>query len=175
MSINSVLCPTWQLPWLARQKHNTSTPIGKGPWLGLDWGKKRSGLAVSDPELRYAMPLQVVTTGPALRYALLAHWQTYAAQCLIVGWPMHQDHNPTSLAPAIMRLAQRLRQDHGWPVILWDETLSTQMATWHHHTSPPPRRLTRRRARTPFAQADDAYAAANILQGALYQWHALVP
>ena len=130
--------------------------LEKGPFLGLDWGKKRTGIAISNPENTVSMPLSVVQTGGMLRTTLKTLWHTYAAQALIIGWPLHANGRQGTLCKNILRLAQRLNQDHGWPIALWDERFTTRgvNAVMVKHKS-----------------VIDDHAAALILEGALWRWH----
>lgn len=136
-----------------------SATLTKGPFLGVDWGQKWTGLAISDEHGQLAMPLKVVPSGGALRHVLVALWRDHGIQALILGWPLHLDGRQGSLCPTILRLAQRLIQDHGWSVGFWDERLSSQGGC----------------AASPFSPSTkgkrmDHHAAAFILQGALDQW-----
>jgi putative Holliday junction resolvase len=136
-----------------------ATTVHRGPFLGLDWGKSRVGIALSDPENLVSMPLTIAPTGGPLRGALVRLWQEYRPSALIIGWPMHHNGLPGDLCPAILRLAERLHQDHGWPVTLWDERFTSQgVAAFLCQ---------------PKAIIDD-HAAALMLQGALSRWNALI-
>jgi putative Holliday junction resolvase len=136
-----------------------ATHLGSGPFLGMDWGKRRVGLAISDADNQVAMPLCVVDAGGALRTTLITLWEERKIKALVMGWPLHADYGKESdLCPAISRLGHRLVDDHGWPICFWDERFSSQAVLHfpqkkgtelHHH------------------------AAAFILQGALHRWQHL--
>ena len=132
--------------------------VPRGPFLGLDWGKSRVGIALSDPDNTLSMPLKVVPTGGALRGALSQLWKDYAIKAIVMGWPMHHTGEPSALCAPILRLATRLHDDHGWPIALYDERFTTQgVAAFLHQ---------------PKAVIDD-HAAALILQGAIFRWKTL--
>ena len=133
--------------------------VFSGPFLGLDWGKVRVGIALSDPDNTLSMPLKIVQTGGPLRGALSALWNQYNAKAVIIGWPMHHTGQPSTLCAPILRLAERLHQDHGWPVALWDERFTTQGVSAF--------------LCQPKAVIDD-HAAALMLQGALFRWNTLI-
>lgn len=95
-----------------------------GPLLALDWGKKNSGLALSDDSWTGAFPLDIVPSGPALRYALKDYWHHYGVKGLIIGFP--KDY--PSLAKSILSLGERLHEDHGWTILFFDEFYTSQDA-----------------------------------------------
>ena len=133
--------------------------VHHGPFLGIDWGKSRVGIALSDPDNTLSMPLTVVAAGGPLRGALSRLWNEYKPTAIIIGWPMHHTGQPSALCPAILRLAERLSQDHSWPVALWDERFTTQGVSAF--------------LCQPKAVIDD-HAAALMLQGALSRWNTLI-
>ena len=129
--------------------------------LGIDWGRVRLGLAVSDESALIAQGLtslprfgdtkDVATIG---RYA--GEWQVRE---IVVGFPRNMDGTLGESARVVQQFAQRLEGGLGLPVHLWDERLSTQAAQ---------RTLVdagvRRRARR---EVIDQLAATIILQGFL--------
>lgn len=133
--------------------------VSRGPFLGLDWGKTRVGIAVSDPDNTLSLPLSIVAPGGPLRGALLRLWEQYNPTAVILGWPMHHTGEPSALCRPILRLAERLHQDHGWTVALWDERFTTQGVSAF--------------LCQPKAVIDD-HAAALMLQGALFRWKNLI-
>lgn len=134
--------------------------VNKGPFLGLDWGKKRVGISISDEENKVAMPLQIVDTGGVLRTVLENLWQAHQVKALILGWPLHMDGRESPLCAPILRLATRLHQAHQWSIGLWDERLSSLGAY---------SLCSHRSRRTEIHH----HAAAVILQGAIHRWTAL--
>lgn len=137
---------------------NWAHTILSGPFLGLDWGKKRCGIAISDPDNRVAMPIQVCQPGGSLRQNLVRLWRVYECRAMIIGWPLHSSGQPGNLCAGILRLAERLHHDHGWPIALWDERFTTQGArAWMCDSK----------------TVMDDHAAAYILQGGLDRWHTL--
>lgn len=95
-----------------------------GPLLALDWGKKNSGLALSDDSWTGAFPLDIVPSGHALRYALKDHWHHYGIKGLVIGFPKDYPF----LTKPILSLAERLYKDHGWAILLFEEYYTSQDA-----------------------------------------------
>lgn len=129
--------------------------IARGPFLGMDWGRKRVGLAISNPENTVSMPLCVVQTGAMLRATLNQAWHDYAIQALIIGWPVHANGQTSPMCAPILRLAHRLHHEHNWPIALWDERFTTRGVN---------------AVIIDKKNVVDDHAAALILEGAMTRW-----
>ena len=68
--------------------------------LSIDYGKKRSGIAVTDP-------LQIIATGlttletDSLIYWLKQYFKTEVVEKVIVGYPLALDNTPTDATPLV--------------------------------------------------------------------------
>ena len=134
-------------------------------YLAVDPGEKYLGLAVSDPTGRLARPLWVLPhrshREDAAAIAQVA--REVGAGAIVVGVATDVEGRPTTLqARRAHNLARHLRRVSGLPVVLWDETGTTQAAraVW---------RATGRRGRR--TQRPDAAAAALLLQSYLNAQH----
>jgi putative Holliday junction resolvase len=98
--------------------------------LGVDPGEKRIGLAISDPTGVIANPLTVINhTSRLLDAAAIAGLaQEHGAVRIVVGHPLDADNRATPQSRRAYRLAAAIRMQCGLPVVLWDETGSTQAA-----------------------------------------------
>jgi len=98
--------------------------------LAVDPGEKRLGLAISDPTQTIANPLEVLSHVSrqidAATIAKLA--EEYGAEKIIVGQALDEDGQPSPQGRRAARLAAALRTQTTMPVILWDESGSTQEA-----------------------------------------------
>ena len=94
--------------------------------LGVDYGRARTGLAVSDPEGRLAYPLQTLSFRGLddLAARIAEHAAEHDASGVVLGHPRHLDGRPGELAGEVEGLAARLRA-RGLRVVLWDERLTT--------------------------------------------------
>ena len=94
--------------------------------LGVDYGKVRTGLALSDPEGCLAYPVETLTCRGlddlAARLAEFA--DEHSASGIVLGYPRHLDGRPGELVSEIEELAESLRA-RGLIVILWDERLTS--------------------------------------------------
>jgi len=98
--------------------------------LGVDYGERRVGLAVSDPLLLTAQGLDVVKNeGPRkIAEEISARAKETGARQIVVGLPRNMNGSLGKGAMVVMEFAERLRRASGLEVVLWDERLSTARA-----------------------------------------------
>jgi putative Holliday junction resolvase len=96
-------------------------------WLGIDFGEKRIGVAVSDPEGRLAVPLTTVArrSDRAAVAALVELARREGAEALAVGEPRNLDGSRGDAARRARRFAERLAAASGLPCELVDEALTS--------------------------------------------------
>ncbi len=102
-----------------------------GRALGIDYGARRIGLALSDPLKTVATPLETLTvSGPKQVFQRLRDLiQERTVDCVVVGHPLHMDGGRGDLALAAEDFAEKLRrQAPQLAVHLWDERLSSTEA-----------------------------------------------
>ena len=88
----------------------------KGTILAFDFGLKRIGVAVGEPELRTAHPLPAVSGFPEI-HKLVAEWRPTR---LVVGLPV-REAGAHPLAPRVERFARQLEGRFRLPVARVDE------------------------------------------------------
>ena len=98
--------------------------------LGLDLGRRRIGVAISDPTGAFARELQVIVRtskqGDLASLKDLVHqWKVGR---VIVGHPRKLNGERGAEARWAERYAKELEEALGLPVVLWDEWLSTVQA-----------------------------------------------
>ena len=97
------------------------------PVLGIDLGRKRIGLAISDESERIALPAGILESrGRAADLAAirrLAHER--GVSCVVVGLPLHMNGRPGPEAEAARAFAAALAGALGVPVETLDERWST--------------------------------------------------
>lgn len=98
--------------------------------LGLDFGTKNLGVALSDEMGWTAQPLCTVQRrgDRATLEALRALCAEHAVQEIVVGHPLNMDGTVGPAARAAEKFAAALGTATGLPVQLWDERLSTVAA-----------------------------------------------
>jgi len=98
--------------------------------LAVDHGEKRIGLALSDPTGTIANPLQVIRhVSRLLDAAQVADIATqHDAGVIVIGQSFDEEGNPNLAGRRAARFAEALREQTSIPVVLWDESFSTQDA-----------------------------------------------
>jgi putative holliday junction resolvase len=98
--------------------------------LAVDHGEKRIGLALSDETATIASPLKVIEH--VSRVIDAAQVADLAAQnnvsLVVIGQSFDEDGNPNPAGRRAGRFADELKNQTDIPVILWDESFSTQDA-----------------------------------------------
>ncbi len=101
---------------------------GAGRLLGVDWGERRIGLALSDESQTLAQPLATLTRRTGKRFPmqkLVALLDDHAVVGVVVGLPLDAAAAEGPAAAAARTLAGDIARRSGRPVELWDERLST--------------------------------------------------
>ena len=75
--------------------------------MAIDYGSKRSGIAVSDPLRIISTGLDTVKTTDLLTY-LEAYFKTEEVDILLIGLPLHKDGNPTFLEKEIKGFIRKI-------------------------------------------------------------------
>lgn len=98
--------------------------------LAVDPGEKRIGIALSDLTGTIANPLTVLKhVARLIDAAAIAELAArHEASMIVVGIALDDDNQPTAQARSAMRLAEAIRTQTSLPVVLWDESDSTQIA-----------------------------------------------
>ena len=102
-----------------------------GRLLGVDWGERRIGLALTDETRTIARPLATLTRRPGKRFPmqqLLAQCTEHGVAGIVVGLPLDERGEEGEAAAAARQLAGDIARRSGLPVELWDERLTTARA-----------------------------------------------
>lgn len=98
--------------------------------LAVDHGEKHIGLAISDPTATIASPLRVLRhvsrLMDAAQVANLA--MENDAALIVIGQSYDEEGKPTLAGRRAAKFADALKQQTQIPVVLWDESFSTQDA-----------------------------------------------
>lgn len=111
---------------MALDDRPTLPPAGR--LLGVDWGERRIGLALSDESQTLAQPLATLTRRTGKRFPmtrLLDHLTTQDVRGVVVGLPLDEQGEEGEPARAARALAQDIGRRAACPVVLWDERFST--------------------------------------------------
>lgn len=98
--------------------------------LGIDYGEKRIGLALTDPEaiLAYPYATLVKTTRDKLFADLAEVLDKEGVECIVLGLPVDLDGTETLTTRQVRNFAASLARRTDIPIHLADERLSTQAA-----------------------------------------------
>ena len=98
--------------------------------LGIDYGEKRIGLAVSDPLGITAQGLETLERRGEEKdmRALQRTIDEWQVGTIVIGLPRHMDGSTGKQAGKVMRFADLLHRTTGRPVTTWDERWTTVAA-----------------------------------------------
>lgn len=105
--------------------------MSRGTFLGFDYGKRHTGVAVGSRQSGAAQPLTLLTARAgepdwAGIARLIEEWQPEA---LVVGLPLNMDGTPNAMTRAARAFGRALEARYNLPVFLVDERLSSRVAT----------------------------------------------
>jgi putative Holliday junction resolvase len=114
----------------------------RGRVLAVDHGEKRIGLAISDESRTIASPFGVLQhisrTLDAARVADTARERD--ARVIVIGQSLDEEGIPNAAGRSAGRFAEALRAQTEVPVILWDESLTTEDARALRRATGAPRK-----------------------------------
>lgn len=97
--------------------------------LAIDYGKKRTGLAVTDPLQLIATALDTVDTGELIGY-LKKYMLAEPVERVLIGYPLNFDESPTDATPLVEKFIGKFQHVFpNLPVEQVDERLSSKMAS----------------------------------------------
>ena len=143
------------------KEFKTGLPVRKAV-LGIDYGSKRMGLAVSDLSCTIVTPYKIlyrreISADMAELRKIMAEKEIGA---VVMGLPLQMNGEEGEIAAEVRKFAAILEENFKFPVLLWDERLSSSaMENFLIKEAD----LSRKKR----AKVLDASAAAYILQGAL--------
>ncbi|MFH1371809.1 MAG: Holliday junction resolvase RuvX [Planctomycetota bacterium] len=142
-------------------------------YLAIDYGTKRTGLALCDPTETIVSPLAGLATAKELLGKIVEIVKAEGIEAIVVGLPLNMDGTQSGQAGIVSNFADELKKHVSVPIFFQDERLTTfaaegKLADWsfHRKRGKPVRRsvseggLTRKKKKKRI----DALAAAEILQ-----------
>ena len=96
--------------------------------IGIDYGKKRTGIAISDPLMMFASPVETVQTTNIIDYLKKLSQQESIVR-FVVGYPMNMDNRPSEAAADVDIFLKQLKKAFpDIPVSLEDERFTSVLA-----------------------------------------------
>ena len=94
-------------------------------YLAIDYGTKRTGLAICDPEELVASPLCVVEGDKNLVARIIDIVRAESVEAIVLGLPLNMDDSAGAQARLVMEFGEELKKALSIPVYLQDERLSS--------------------------------------------------
>ncbi|MFH1747320.1 MAG: Holliday junction resolvase RuvX [Planctomycetota bacterium] len=102
-----------------------------GRWIGIDYGTRRIGVAISDFGGSIASPAETLNatgTVPGDAVLVLQYAEKTDTDVLVVGLPLNMDGSDSDQTRLTRSFARALSSSSDLEVILWDERLSSFQA-----------------------------------------------
>lgn len=97
-------------------------------YIGIDYGRKRTGIAASDPLCIFASALDTIQTAKLIEY-LKNYAQNENIKAFVVGYPVNMNGRPSEAAKDVDAFLKQLaRHFPDIPVILEDERFTSVLA-----------------------------------------------
>jgi putative Holliday junction resolvase len=95
--------------------------------MAIDYGVKRLGIAISNPERTMSVPLTIIDVRPDDSHykSIIKLINDYNVEEIIIGLPYNMDGTLGSSGNNVIQWSTSLKETLGIPVVLWDERLST--------------------------------------------------
>lgn len=96
--------------------------------LAIDYGKKRTGLAMSDPLRMLATGIKTVAT-ETLVWEMKQIFANNEVDTILLGYPKNLDGTPTDITAKVEKFAKQIEKlFSNKQIILWDERYTSKMA-----------------------------------------------
>jgi len=96
--------------------------------VGIDYGRKRTGVAVSDPLGIFATPLETVPSYSVIDF-LAKYCTKEKISTFVVGYPLNMNNKPSEAAADVEIFIKHLKKQFpDIPVILEDERFTSKLA-----------------------------------------------
>jgi putative Holliday junction resolvase len=98
-----------------------------GVIMAIDYGVKRLGVAISNPEKTMSVPLTIIDVQSDNSHykSIIRLINDYNVEELIIGLPYNMDGTLGTSGNNVIQWSASLKETLGIPVNLWDERLST--------------------------------------------------
>ncbi len=96
--------------------------------LGIDFGLKRIGLALSDPLKIFAYPFITISNDDKLWGNLLQIIKENSVEKIVLGYPLRLNREKTHITNDVLNFKDKIVKRSNLEVILWDETFTSEIA-----------------------------------------------
>ena len=106
----------------------TERSTKKGRIIGIDYGKRRVGIAISDPLKLFSIPVGTFPPREALKEVSKIRGDE-GIEAIVVGWPLTEEGEEGEATERVQRFINRLKKAHpGVPLHKVDERYSSRRA-----------------------------------------------
>ena len=133
-------------------------------YLAIDYGQKRTGLAICDAEDMLASPFAVLENPKEVLAKIAATVEKELIEAIVIGLPLNMDDTEGPQAKLVLKFAEQLKTVVDIPIHFQDERLSSFAAEQRLASAEFTRKKKKKRL--------DAVAAAEILEAFLEQKNA---
>lgn len=96
--------------------------------IALDYGGRRTGVAVTDPLQMIAYPLDTIDTSKIIDY-LKAYFAKENVETIVLGAPLNMDGTDTDATQMVIEFEKKLKENFpNHPIVKIDERLTSRMA-----------------------------------------------
>lgn len=100
-----------------------------GRIVALDYGKKRTGVAATDPLQIIATAVDTVETGELIGW-LKKYIAAEPVEMMVIGYPLNFDDTPTDATPLVEKFIGKFKNVFpDMPIVTWDERMTSRMAS----------------------------------------------
>ncbi len=96
--------------------------------IALDYGGRRTGVAVTDPLQMIAYPLDTIDTSKIIDY-LKGYFAKENVETIVLGAPLNMDGTDTDATQMVIEFEKKLKENFpNHPIVKIDERLTSRMA-----------------------------------------------
>jgi putative Holliday junction resolvase len=96
--------------------------------LGIDFGLKRIGLALTDPLLTFSYPYKTIYNDNSLWENLKSVIEEKNVSKIILGYPEAKSNSQKNISGRVLEFKNKLYSKFNLEIILWDESYTSEMA-----------------------------------------------
>ena len=99
-----------------------------GKYIGIDYGKKRTGISITDDDKIISSPLITVETKDLFEF-LNNYFKKEKIEIIVIGLPMRLDNTYNIIFKDIQKFAQKLKNKFKIPIHYVDERYTSKIAS----------------------------------------------
>ena len=99
-----------------------------GKYIGIDYGKKRTGISITDDDKIISSPLITVETKDLFEF-LNNYFKKEKIEIIVIGLPMRLDNTYSIIFKDIQKFAQKLESKFKIPIHYVDERYTSKIAS----------------------------------------------